>query len=51
MTEAIVQGISERYIELYNQITGETFVKEQTSDLASIEQSILKSLQGLQGKF
>jgi len=51
MTEAIVQGISERYIELYNQITGETFVKEQASDLASIEQSILKSLQGLQGKF
>ena len=27
MTETVVQSISERYIELYEQITGEAFVK------------------------
>ncbi len=35
MTPAIVEGISERYIELYEHITGETFVKEDTSNLLS----------------
>ena len=33
MTPAIVEGISNRYIELYEHITGETFVKEETDDL------------------
>jgi phosphoribosylaminoimidazole-succinocarboxamide synthase len=33
MTPAIVEGISERYIELYEHITGETFVKEDTDNL------------------
>ena len=34
MTPAIVEGISNRYIELYEHITGETFVREDTSDVA-----------------
>ena len=33
MTPEIVAGISERYIELYEHITGETFVKEDTSNI------------------
>lgn len=41
MTPAIVQSISERYIELYEHITGETFVKEENADLAArIEKNI-----------
>ncbi|NCC09234.1 MAG: phosphoribosylaminoimidazolesuccinocarboxamide synthase [Bacteroidia bacterium] len=41
MTPEIVQGISERYIELYENITGETFVKEDTSNIATrIEQQV-----------
>ena len=34
MTEEIVAGISERYIELYENITGEKFVKNNHEDLA-----------------
>jgi phosphoribosylaminoimidazole-succinocarboxamide synthase len=41
MTPAIVQSISERYIELYEHITGETFVKGETSNL---EQRIGKNI-------
>jgi phosphoribosylaminoimidazole-succinocarboxamide synthase len=33
MTEEIVRSISERYIELYEHITGETFVKEESDNL------------------
>ena len=33
MTPTIVESISNRYIELYEQITGETFVKASTDDL------------------
>jgi Phosphoribosylaminoimidazolesuccinocarboxamide (SAICAR) synthase len=33
MTPAIVEGISERYIELYEHITGETFNREDTDEL------------------
>ena len=33
MTSDIVESISNRYIELYEQITGETFVKALTDDL------------------
>ncbi len=41
MTPAIVEGISERYIELYEHITGETFVKEDTASLLSrIERNV-----------
>ncbi len=34
MTEEIVNSISERYIELYEHITGETFVKADTDNIA-----------------
>ncbi len=35
MTEEKVKEISDRYIELYEHITGETFVKDQNADPAS----------------
>ena len=34
MTPAIVEGISNRYIELYEHITGESFVKEDTTNIS-----------------
>ncbi|MDR0429186.1 MAG: phosphoribosylaminoimidazolesuccinocarboxamide synthase [Tannerellaceae bacterium] len=41
MTPAIVESISERYIELYEHITGETFMKGDTADLLSrIEKNV-----------
>ena len=41
MTDEIVASISERYIELYEHITGEQFVKEDTSNIASrIEKNV-----------
>ena len=41
MTPEIVESISNRYIELYEHITGETFVKEETTDIAQrIEQNV-----------
>lgn len=46
MTPAIVEGISNRYIELYEHITGEAFVKEDTSDIAGrIEKNMEAYLQ------
>lgn len=48
MTEEIVRSISERYIELYEQITGETFVKpEQTNVLDRVENAIKEALAAL----
>ncbi|MBQ3658432.1 MAG: phosphoribosylaminoimidazolesuccinocarboxamide synthase [Bacteroidales bacterium] len=45
MTPEIVNGISERYIELYEHITGEKFVKETSGDLAKrIEDNVKKAL-------
>ncbi len=45
MTDAIVEGISARYIELYEQITGETFEKAAAENLeARIEQNITEYL-------
>ncbi len=45
MTDAIVDGISARYIELYEQITGETFEKAAAENLeARIEQNITEYL-------
>ena len=35
MTPAVVQSITDRYVELYEGITGDTFVKEETCDLAT----------------
>lgn len=41
MTPGIVQGISERYIELFEHITGEPFVKEDTANIAArIEKNV-----------
>ena len=41
MTDEFVEEVSERYIELYENITGEKFVKEDTSQ---IEDRILKNI-------
>ena len=41
MTDEIVQRISDRYIELYEHITGESFVKEDAGDIAArIEKNV-----------
>jgi phosphoribosylaminoimidazole-succinocarboxamide synthase len=48
MTEEIVKSISGRYIELYEQITGEGFVKPELTDvLLRVERSINSALAGL----
>jgi phosphoribosylaminoimidazole-succinocarboxamide synthase len=45
MSEEIVNSISNRYIELYEQVTGEKFVRGATLDITSrIEQNILQAL-------
>ncbi len=45
MTDAKIQEISERYIELYEKITGESFVKEDTTNiLQRIEDNINRFL-------
>ncbi len=48
MTPAIVSSISERYIELYEHITGETFIKTEGSDvLPRVERNISDFLKRL----
>lgn len=48
MTKEIVRSISDRYIELYEQITGETFVKPEITDVVNrVESSINKALAAL----
>ena len=45
MTDDIVESISDRYIELFEKITGETFVKADTNNIESrIETAILNQL-------
>jgi phosphoribosylaminoimidazole-succinocarboxamide synthase len=45
MTPAVVESISERYIELYECITGEPFVREDTAGLLSrIEENTTRYL-------
>jgi phosphoribosylaminoimidazole-succinocarboxamide synthase len=45
MTNEIVNGISERYIELFENITGEKFVKEDISDISErIEKNVSEYL-------
>ncbi|MEE1063082.1 MAG: phosphoribosylaminoimidazolesuccinocarboxamide synthase, partial [Paludibacteraceae bacterium] len=46
MTDAIVESISNRYIELYENITGEKFVKKDDSDSinARIESNVKECL-------
>lgn len=43
MTEDIVNGISERYIELYENITGEKFVRAEVADVLNRIEKTLKS--------
>ena len=46
MTPAIVNSITDRYVELFEGITGDTFVRVETDDLATrIEKNILAYLQ------
>lgn len=46
MTDAYITSVSERYIELYEKITGETFVKANTDNIqARIEKNVLKFLE------
>ena len=48
MTDEIVNNISERYMELYEQITGEKFIKRECPDvLKSMEENISKALKEL----
>jgi phosphoribosylaminoimidazole-succinocarboxamide synthase len=45
MTSAIVNNITERYIELYEKVSGEKFIKATDEEVAKrIEKNILKSL-------
>ncbi|MFD0976798.1 phosphoribosylaminoimidazolesuccinocarboxamide synthase [Salinimicrobium gaetbulicola] len=45
MTDEYINSVSERYIELYEQITGETFIKADISDIESrIEKNVLDYL-------
>lgn len=45
MSEAWIGEISERYIELYEKVTGDTFIKHPTEEIAArVENNILKAL-------
>ena len=45
MTEEYCKSVSDRYIELYETVTGRTFVAESTDDLtARIERNVLSAL-------
>ena len=48
MDAAFVTSVSERYIELYEKITGETFEKASAADVqARIEKNVLSYLNNL----
>ena len=48
MSDQYINSISERYIELYENITGESFVKADTSHIAQrIQENVLSYLKGL----
>ena len=48
MNEALVNSVSDRYIELYENITGEKFIKSDNSDITSrVENNIVKYLNSL----
>ena len=48
MTPAIINGITERYIELYENITGQKFVKDESTDvLKRIENNVNACLKTL----
>ena len=42
MTDKIVKSISERYIELYENITGEKFIKRNTENMLNDIESNIK---------
>ena len=45
MSDAYIETVSERYIELYENITGETFIKADVSNiLERIEANVLEYL-------
>lgn len=44
MTPEVVNAISERYIELYEKVTGEKFTKTEDTSLERIEQNIIKRI-------
>jgi phosphoribosylaminoimidazole-succinocarboxamide synthase len=45
MPDSFVEEITDRYIELFEKVTGKTFVKSETEDvLARIETNILRAL-------
>ncbi len=45
MTEAYCQSVTDRYVELYEIVTGRKFVAEPTDDLAGrIERNVLAAL-------
>jgi len=45
MSEAWISEISDRYIELYEKVTGDTFIKHPTEEIAArVENNILKAL-------
>jgi phosphoribosylaminoimidazole-succinocarboxamide synthase len=49
MTPQIVQSITDRYVELFEGITGDTFVREEAEDLHErIRQNIVAYLQNNQ---
>jgi phosphoribosylaminoimidazole-succinocarboxamide synthase len=48
MSDDYITSVSERYIELYENITGEKFIKADTTDIAQrIEDNVLEYLRGL----
>ena len=48
MTEEIVNSISERYIELYEQITGDKFIKNESSNIEHrIEKNVINAIKSL----
>lgn len=48
MSDAWINEISERYIELYEKVTGDTFVKHPTKEIATrVESNILRALKDL----
>jgi phosphoribosylaminoimidazole-succinocarboxamide synthase len=48
MSDPYINSVSERYIELYENITGESFVKADTSHIAQrIQENVLSYLKGL----
>ena len=48
MTDAFCESVSDRYIELYEHITGEKFVKAPEADIAArIEKNVLDCLNRL----